>query len=220
MKYSCLAILVGALLVPSAAKAELMGITSGGEGQQSIFLSIQDNKQQRRVENLKSVVARHGGQIRTARFEKAPRGQKGFYYNCVLQSSDKVASVLSSYLGASPITEVSALVTFKSKKSFISKTINNLTFTSPDSGFEGTFSWFKNVFIKDPWKFLKEQYPSDFAEHCKSVKHEGSQMLRIKKSKVTVQLFPKGMRPSETSVFYEFDSDTGDLFFAVEGGEQ
>lgn len=220
MKYSCLAILVGALLVPSAAKAEIMTKSSGGEGQQSIFLSIQDNKQQRRVDNIKSLVSRHGGEIRAARFDKAPKGQKGFFYNCVLQSSEKVAKVLSSHMGAKPISEVSALVIFKSKKSIFSKTIDNLTFASTESGFEATFSWFKNEFANAPWEFLKKQYPSDFAEHCKSVEHEGRQMLRIKKSNVTVQLFPKGMKPSATSIFYEFDSDTGDLFFSAEGGEQ
>jgi len=220
MKYSGLAILTLGLLMPCALKADLMTKASSERGNTSMFLSIEDNKKQRRVDSIKSIMQKHGGEIKASRFDKADKGQKGYRYNCVLQTSDKVSNILSSHMGATEINDISALVVFKSKKSLFSKNIDSLKFVSPKSGFEGAFSWFKNEFTKAPWEFLQKEYPSDFTKHCKTVDHNGRQMLKIKKSEVTVQLFPKGMKPNQSSIFYEWSSDTGDLFFGQEGGDQ
>jgi hypothetical protein len=216
MKFFSLAIMIGALLVPSFLKADLANDGS----QKTMFVSIFDNKQQRRVESLKELVKRHGGDIRADRFEKAEDGEKGFRYNCVLLVSDKVATALLENMGAALINEVSARVIFKSSKSLFSKTIDKVVFASPENGFESTFSWFKNDFANAPWEFLRKEYPSDFAEHCKDVDQDGREVLRIKNSKVTVQLFPKGSEPGADSIFYEWSNDTGDLFFGKDGGEQ
>ena len=190
MKYLYLAILAGALLVPHVLKADMA--LNGQSSQKAVFLSVQDNKEQRRVQNLKDLVNRHGGDVRADRFDKALEGEKGYRYNCVLLVSDKVAKVLTSHMEASDISDVAARVTFKSKKGIFSKVIDNQVFNSPESGFEETFSWFKNDFSKAPWEFLKNTYPSEFASHCKEVNRDGSQMLRINIIEGNVRAFSKG----------------------------
>lgn len=186
--------------------------------QQTLFISLQDNKHQRRVEALKNMLQRHGGDVRADRFDKAPKGEKGYRYNAVLIVPDKVAEALKKGMEASPIEAVSAQVTFKSKAGWFSKTVDQMGIDCPKTGFEETFSWYKNEFSRDPWGFFKKNYPSEFKEHTKEVDHGGKPQLRVKKPYVKLELFPKGHEASK-SIFFVNEEKTGDLYYDVEGGE-
>lgn len=187
--------------------------------QQVLFLSLQDNKHQRRVEALKAMLGRHGGDVRADRFGDADEGEKGYRYNVVLIVPDKVAEPLKKGMSAQGIDGVSARVTFKSKAGWFSKTVNQLGVDCPKTGFETMFSWYKNEFARDPWGYFKKNFPSEFAEHVKEVDHGGKVQLRVKKPVVKLELFPKGMEASPKSIFFEMEDKSGDLYYDVEGGE-
>lgn len=187
--------------------------------QQTLFLSLQDNKHQRRVEALKSMLQRHGGDIRADRFEKGEKGEKGYRYNVVLIAPDKVAEALKKGMGAEAIDAVAAQVTFKSKAGLFSKNVGEVLIDCPETGFEETFSWYKNVLAKDPWTYLKDTYPAEFAKHVKQVEVGGVQKLRVKKPSIKIELVPKGSQATARTIFFEMENKSGDLYYDVEGGE-
>lgn len=198
----------------------LLVCTVGAQAaQQTLFLSLQDNKHQRRVEALQNMLKRHGGDIQASKINDAPEGEKGLRFNCVLIVPDKVAESLKRGMDAQPIEAVTAQVTFKSKAGLFSKTINQFGVDCPETGFEATFSWYKNEFARDPWGFFKKNFPGEFAQHTKQVDKGGKAQLRIKKPVVKVELFPKGFQADARSIFFELEQKSGDLYFDVEGGE-
>lgn len=187
--------------------------------QQTLFVSLQDNKHQRRVEALQKMLQRHGGDIQASKVNDAPEGEKGLRFNCVLIVPDKVADALTKGMGAQPIDAVTAQVTFKSKAGWFSKTINQFGVDCPETGFEATFSWYKNEFARDPWGFFKKNFPSEFAQHATQVDKGGTSQLRVKKPVMKLELFPKGFQADARSIFFEIEQKSGDLYYDVEGGE-
>ena len=197
----------------------LLSTAVAQSAQQTLFLSLQDNKKQRRVEALKDMLKRHGGDVRADRFEDAAEGEKGYRFNTVIIVPDKVAVALKKGMGASPIEAVSAQVTFKSKAGWFSKTVDQLDIDCPKDGFEATFSWYVNEFSRDPWGYFKRNYPREFKEHCDEVERAGKAKLRVNNPYMKLELFPKGFKAGAKSIFYESEEDFGDLYYDLEGGE-
>jgi hypothetical protein len=186
--------------------------------QQEVFVSLQDNKHERRVEAFKAMMGRHGGTVAADRTGDAAEGEKGLRYNAVVIAPEKLRDAMVRGFQATVIDGLSAQVTFKSKAGMFSKTVDRLGVDCPETGFEAQFSWYRNVFLKNPWAVMRETFPAEFVKHASPVKNDPKK-LRVRKPSVKVELFVKGLQPGPSSIFFVHEDKSGDLYFDVEGGE-
>ncbi|HPT46012.1 MAG TPA: hypothetical protein PLM07_08945 [Candidatus Rifleibacterium sp.] len=175
-------------------------------------ISLEDTKENRRLDNLKAIFKRHGCRILADNTNEG--GEKplhGFYFS----GKKYVVDALLGHFGGDVVQgDLKAIVRITAGGFWSGK--KSLDFNiAPKAGSSvmGELSWYKSVVEKDPVAYLAENNYSELAQLGSLENVAGESKLQLKN--VVAEIWVTSKNGSARNAFYTSRSELGDLFVSA-----
>lgn len=174
-------------------------------------ISLEDTKQNRRLDNLKGIFERHGCRVISQSTQEGDKLVHGFYFSGKKYVVDALLGHFGGDVVQSDLKAVIRITTggfWSGKKSLDFKIEANA-----NNGVMGELSWYKSVIEKDPTRFLADNNYSQLATLGTLETIAGEKKLQLKNAEAEIWVMSKN--GSVRNAIYTSKIDLGDVFVNV-----
>lgn len=174
-------------------------------------ISLEDTKQNRRLDNLKAIFKRHGCRIISENTQDADKLVHGFYFSGKKYVVDALLGHFGGDVVQSDLKAVVRITTggFWSGK----KSVDFKVEPKENNGVMGELSWYKSVIEKDPTRYLAENSYSQLATLGSLETIAGTKKLQLKNAVAEIWVMSKN--GNTRNAIYTSKTDLGDVFVDV-----
>ena len=175
-------------------------------------ISLEDTKENRRLDNLKAIFKRHGCRILADNTNDS--GEKplhGFYFS----GKKYVVDALLGHFGGDVVqSDLKAIVRITAGGFWSGKkSLDFIIAPKAGSSVMGELSWYKSVIEKDPVAYLAENNYSELAQLGSMENVAGESKLQLKN--VVAEIWVTSKNGNARNAFYTSRSELGDLFVSA-----
>ncbi len=171
-------------------------------------ISLEDTKQNRRLDNLKAIFKRHNIRVVSQSTQDGDKQTHGFLFS----GKKYIVDALLGHFGGDLVqADLKAVVRVTSGGFWSGKKSVNFTITpNRSNSVMGELSWYKSVIEKDPIRYLAENNYDQLSTLGKTTSVAGETKLQLKNTVVEIWVMSKN--GSSKNAVYSSKIDLGDVF--------
>jgi len=174
-------------------------------------ISLDDNKENRRIEALQRMMARHEVRVLSSAVDTTgEKPQTNFY---VSGKKFVLEAMMRGFKGSEVAGNLRAVMVLTSGGFWGTKTIEVKVAPKAGSPETGTLGWYQAVLEKDPWKYMAETDYANLSQLGKIEDVGGERKLRLKNAKLSLWVI--GPNGTTRDAIYVNSVEYGDVYVAA-----
>lgn len=180
------------------------------EGMSLVFIGLEDNSKERRLDNLKRIITNHNMNQRLFYDAGKVYGSKNPVYNHVIATSNDNAAAMAKYYGGQVLTRPFKMQLTLYSGGFFSPMETYIQVKVPRGlDADASLDWLLNEVMNNGWTYIYENAYEEFKKHAKL--DDGKD--RIKNGKIKFKISVE--KTDGSSTVLEEEKEYSDLYFEV-----
>ncbi|HEY9069195.1 MAG TPA: hypothetical protein VIV61_03005 [Candidatus Ozemobacteraceae bacterium] len=174
-------------------------------------ISVDDNKENRRIDHLKEIFSRHECKVMASHVDES--GDKPMTNFYVSGRKYVIEALMRNYKGVTVANDLKAILVLTTGGFWGKKSIEVVVEPKRDAAEKGSLAWYQAVLEKDPYTWMAENDYGKLSTMGKVETVGGEQKLLLKNAKMDMWVVPAG--GTRRDAIYVNSSEYGDLYVAA-----